>query len=71
MSPDELEPQRRRYAGKRVLVDPQRPELARFANVPGRIVTINHNGQALVQFEGADQGWHDIHPKFLKLEPSP
>ena len=45
--------------------------VARLANVPGRVVTINHNGQALVQFEGADQGWHDIDPTYLKLEPSP
>ena len=71
MSPEEVERLKQQYAGKRVLVDAQRPELTRLANVPGRVVTINCNGQALVQFEGPDQGWHDIHPKFLKLEPSP
>jgi hypothetical protein len=71
MSAEEIERLKQQYAGKRVLVDAQRPELARLANVPGRVVAINHNGQALVQFEGADQGWHDIDPAFLKLEPSP
>ena len=71
MSPEEVEYLKQQYAGRRVLVDAQRPELARLANVPGRIVTVNCNGRALVQFEGADQSWHDIDPKFLKLEPSP
>lgn len=59
------------YVGKRVVVDAHRPELARLANVPGRVVAINDNGQALVQFEGPDPSWHDIDPQFLKLEPSP
>jgi hypothetical protein len=68
---EELEDLKRQYAGRRVLVDAQRPELARWTNVPGRIVTINHNGQAIVQFDGPDQGWHDIAPQSLRLEPSP
>jgi hypothetical protein len=71
MLPDEVERLKQQYAGKRVLVDARRPELSRLANVPGRIITINHNGQAVVQFEGADRAWHDIDPQFLKLEPSP
>jgi len=71
MSPDRLEKLKQQYTGKRVVVDAQRPELARLANVPGRVVTINRNGQALVQFEGPDPSWHDIDPQFLKLEPSP
>jgi hypothetical protein len=69
MLAEELEKLRQQYAGKRVLVDARRPELARLADVPGRVVTINSNGHALVQFEGADQGWHEIAPEFLKLEP--
>jgi hypothetical protein len=71
MSSEDLEELQRQYAGRRVLVDARRPELTRLANVPGRVVTINCNGQALVQFDGPDQGWHDIDPEFLKLEPSP
>ena len=53
-----------------MLVDARRPELARLANVPGRVITINCNGLALVQFEGPASGWYDIDPEFLKLEPS-
>ncbi len=67
---EDLEKLKQQYAGKRVLVDARRPELVRLADVPGRVVTINSNGHALVQFEGADQGWHDIDPEFLQLEPS-
>jgi hypothetical protein len=70
MSPKELETLNQQYAGRRVLVDARRPELARWANVAGKVVAINCNGQALVQFDGADTGWHDIDLAFLKLEPS-
>jgi hypothetical protein len=70
MSPAEIEGLKQQYAGKRVLVDARRPELARWVNQSGRVISINCNGQALVQFEGPDQGWHDIAPEFLKLEPS-
>jgi hypothetical protein len=65
MSPEDFDKLKRKYKGMRVLVDGRRPELARLANVPGRVVTINDNGQALVQFDGADQSWHDIAPEFL------
>ena len=71
MSPEEVERLKQQYAGKRVLVDARRPELARLANVPGRVVTINCNGRALVQFEGPAPGWRDIDPEYLKLEPLP
>ncbi len=70
MSAAELEKLKQQFVGQRVLVDGRRPELARLADVPGRVVTINCNGHALVQFEGADQGWHEIAPQFLNLEPS-
>lgn len=71
MSPEMIEQLRREFTGQRVTVDARRPELTRWANVPGRVVTINGNGRALVEFEGADPSWHDIAPDFLKLEPSP
>jgi hypothetical protein len=35
-----------------------RPELARFENRVGRVVTINWSGKAIVDF--ADGGWYDI-----------
>ena len=71
MSLDDFEHLKQQYAGQRVTVDARRPELARWANMPARVVTINCNGRALVQFEGPDLGWHDIDPDYLKLEPSP
>jgi hypothetical protein len=69
MSPEELEPLKQQYAGRRVLVDAHRPELARWANLPGRVVAINQNGRALVQFDGPDPGWHDVALECLKMEP--
>jgi hypothetical protein len=45
--------------------------LARWANLPARVVTINCSGRALIQFEGPDLGWHDIDPDYLKPEPLP
>ena len=71
MSSMEIERLKRQYAGKRVVVDARRPELTRLAGLPGRVVTVNCNGAALVQFDGSDTSWHDIDPKFLKLELSP
>jgi hypothetical protein len=71
MKPIEIEHLKRRYAGRRVTVDARRPELTRFAGVPGRVVTINFNGQALVEFDGPNTSRYDIAPEFLKLEPLP
>jgi hypothetical protein len=71
MSPDKMEQMNRQYAGKRVQVDARRPELTRFAGLSGRVVAVNQNGRALVQFDGPDPAWYDIHPEFLKMEPSP
>jgi hypothetical protein len=67
----EIERLKRQYAGRRVVVDARRPELNRLAGLPGRVVAINCNGDALVQFDGPDTSWHDIDPKSLKLELSP
>ena len=71
MSPEKMEQMKRQYAGKRVQVDARRPELTRFAGQIGRVAAVNYNGRALVQFEGPDPSWYDIHPEFIKLEPSP
>jgi hypothetical protein len=65
---DEL---RRQYTGKHVTVDPARPELARWAGVVGQVKTINQNGRALVQFAGADEGWHDFDLDALHLTSPP
>ena len=41
-----------------VVVKPGRPELQRFAGVVGRVVTVNFNGKAVIDFQ--DGGWYDI-----------
>ena len=35
-----------------------RPELRRFAGIIGRVVTVNYNGKAIIDFQ--DGGWYDI-----------
>lgn len=70
MSPGEIEELTQRYVGKRVVVDARRPELIRFAQSSGRVVAINQNGYALVEFKGVDPSWHDIAPEFLRMESS-
>jgi hypothetical protein len=41
-----------------VMVNPKHPELQRFANVVGRVVTVNYNNKAVVDFQ--DGGWYDV-----------
>ena len=41
-----------------VMVRPDRPELQRFQGIVGRVVTVNYNGKALIDFQ--DGGWYDI-----------
>ncbi|MFH5804103.1 hypothetical protein [Alienimonas sp. DA493] len=43
--------------------------LARFRGRTGRVRTVNMNGRALVQFDGADETWFDLDP--AALEPAP
>lgn len=50
---------KREWTDKRIRVKPDaRPDLNRFAGRIGRIVTINYNGCAVVDF--ADGGWYDV-----------
>lgn len=63
----ELQQLKDQYTGREVAVDEQRPELARFVGKRGRVIDINYNGQAVVQFEGANIGWFDIGPEFLTI----
>ncbi len=47
------------WSDKLVKIKPgSRPELDRFKNRVGRVVTVTHSGRALVDF--ADGGWYDI-----------
>lgn len=54
-----------------VEVNPARPELQRFVGIVGRVVTVNYNKKALIDFQ--DGGWYDItaSTEFLnKLDPA-
>ena len=63
---DEL---RKQWIDQYVKVTDARPELQRFAGVVGRVVTVNYNGKAVVDFQ--DGGWYDIaaSEEFLKKLP--
>ena len=62
-----VEKLRQQYTGKHVSVDRRRPELARFGDMTAQVKTVNFSGRALVQFDGADRGWHDIELDHLKV----
>ncbi len=65
---DEL---RQAWIDQYVVVNPDRPELKRFGTAVGRVVTVNYNGKALVDFQ--DGAWYDItaSEEFLrKLDPA-
>ncbi len=51
---------KREWTDQYVEVNPDRPELKRFAGIVGRVVTVNHNNKAVVDFQ--DGGWYDINP---------
>jgi len=59
---------KRAWTDQYVEVVAERPELRRFQGLVGRVITINHNNRALVDFQ--DGGWYDIAPLYLrKLDP--
>jgi hypothetical protein len=49
---------RREWIDQFVTVNPERPELKRFAGIVGRVVTVNWNNKAVIDFQ--DGGWYDI-----------
>jgi hypothetical protein len=53
-----LESLRREWTDLYVEVNAERPELARFKGIVGRVVTVNWNHKAVVDFQ--DGGWYDI-----------
>jgi hypothetical protein len=62
---------RKAWTDQYVEINPDRPELKRFAGIVGRVVTVNWNGKALVDFQ--DGGWYDITASELflkKLDPA-
>jgi hypothetical protein len=68
MTSAELDILKKKFDGKSVTVDAQRPELARMADLRGRVITVNCNGGALVEFEGPDPSWYEIEPDYLQIE---
>jgi DNA-binding Lrp family transcriptional regulator len=52
---DEL---RKSWIDQFVKVNEDRPELKRFAGIVGRVITVNYNGKAIVDFQ--DGAWYDI-----------
>jgi hypothetical protein len=68
MTTPELDILKKKYLGRTVTIDAQRPELVRMADLRGKVITINCNGGALVQFEGPDPAWYEIEPEYLQIE---
>ncbi len=73
MDSDELrnDALKREWTDQFVEVNSDRPELKRFAGLVGRVITVNHNNKALVDFQ--DGGWYDIaaSEEYLrKLDPA-
>jgi hypothetical protein len=67
----EYEALKREWTDQFVEVIGDRPELKRFAGIVGRVITVNHNRKAVVDFQ--DGGWYDISAstEFLKkLDPA-
>src|SRR5947208_1532758 len=49
---------KREWTDQYVEVVADQPELRRFAGIVGRVVTVNWNGKAIIDFQ--DGGWYDI-----------
>ena len=58
--PARIEALRAEWTDQVVRVNTAQPELARFGETVGRVITINFNGKAVVDFQ--DGGWYDITP---------
>src|SRR5215510_11405033 len=73
MFAEQIEKMKHDYTDKYVVVDANRPELARFRDVVGRVKTVNMNGRALVEFDDyhLNIGWFDIAPEYLKVVDKP
>ena len=68
-----VEELKREYTDKYVVVDPARPELARFEHYVGQVKTVNMSGRALVEFLDyhLNIGWFDIDLSALKVVDKP
>jgi hypothetical protein len=61
---------KRQWTDKFVLVKADQPELQRFDGIIGRVITVNWNNKAVVDFQ--DGGWYDITASedFLTFHPN-
>jgi hypothetical protein len=66
----EIDDLRRKWTDQYVTVKPERQELKRFIGIVGRVVTVNCNRRAVIDFQ--DGGWYDIgaSEEFLNLVPA-
>jgi hypothetical protein len=67
----QVEKLKREWTDQYVVVNPEHPELKRFDGRVGRVVTVNWNGKALIDF--ADGAWYDIAASadnLKKLDPA-
>ncbi len=72
MSIELAEKLKKDLTNKYVVVDPSIPELKRFQDLTGHVKTVNMNGRALVQFDGAvDISLYDISPQYLTIVDAP
>ncbi|MBL9164917.1 MAG: hypothetical protein JNL18_19470 [Planctomycetaceae bacterium] len=70
---ESVEALKQQYTDKYVVVDPGRPELARFEHYVGQVKTVNMSGRALVEFLDyhTNIGWFDIDLSALKVVDKP
>jgi hypothetical protein len=73
MSPDlyrdQIETLKQEWTDRLVTVRPDHATLMRFVGRVGRVVTVNWNGKAIVDFQ--DGAWYDISPEELQpLDPA-
>mgnify|MGYP001396375447 CR=1 FL=1 len=62
---------KREWTDQYVEVNPEQPELRRFQGIVGRVITVNWNNKAVIDFQ--DGGWYDIaaSEQYLrKLDPT-
>jgi hypothetical protein len=58
LSEQQYEELKRQWTDQLVEVNADRPELKRFAGIVGRVVTVNRNLKAVIDFQ--DGGWYDV-----------
>jgi uncharacterized protein with von Willebrand factor type A (vWA) domain len=58
LSEQMMEALKQEWTDQYVEVNPEQPELRRFAGRVGRVVTVNWSGKAVIDFQ--DGAWYDI-----------